>query len=344
MFHILFFTSVLFIIERPSFPDTGGWAATYGGHNIDWAESIQQARDGGYIVGGYYKSYSVSSPFAEGWGNWVLKLRPDGTVEWQKAFGGNGVESVQQTDDGGYVAAGTRWYFGDWGEVINLLWVLKLRHDGTVEWQAAYKGAKNGRPNSIKQTLDGGYIVAGWTDSFGAGDEDLWVLKLRADASVEWQKTYGGVDKDEAKSIQQTGDGGYIAAGVTRSFGAGDQDIWVLKLSANGTVEWQKSYGGIEWDAAESIQQTRDGGYIVAGKTASFDRYSKTLDLWVLKLSPDGSICPSCNFVMDTSTSGIDSNAAILQSNATVRDSNAGLLTLPIQVMIPGVSANILCP
>ncbi|OHB90731.1 MAG: hypothetical protein A3C38_07825 [Planctomycetes bacterium RIFCSPHIGHO2_02_FULL_50_42] len=447
MLRILFFTLVLFI-AHPSFSDTGRWAATYGGYNIDWAESIQQTSDGGYVVGGYYKSYSVSSPFVEGWGNWVLKLGPNGTVEWQKAFGGVGVESVQQTNDGGYVATGARWYFGDEGEVIDLLWVLKLGHDGTVEWQATYGGVKSGRSNSIKQTLDGGYIVTGWTDSFGAGDEDIWVLKLRADASVEWQKTYGGVNKDEAKSIQQTddggyivagwtrsfgagesdfwvlklafdgtvewqktyggndfesagsiqqtkergyivaggtsssgagesdfwvlklsadgtvewqktyggdrydkahsiqqtGDGGYIAAGVTRSFGAGDENLWVLKLEPDGTVEWQKSYGGAEWDAAESVQQTGDGGYVVAGKTASFNRYSKTIDLWVLKLSPDGSICPSCNFVMDTSASGTDSNATILQTNATVRDSNARLLALPIQVMIPDVSANILCP
>ncbi|MEK7368684.1 MAG: hypothetical protein AABZ62_03380 [Planctomycetota bacterium] len=199
---------------------------------------------------------------------WVLKLKADGTVEWQKTYGGDRRDvalSIQQTGDGGYVAAGWTDSFGaglgDWDS-----WVLKLRSDGTVEWQKTYGGDKGDEEEealSIKQTSEGGYIVAGSTGSFGVGSSDIWVLKLRVDGSIEWQKTYGGIEWDEADSIQQTSDGGYIVAGDTGSFGPifeESSDIWILKLRADGTVEWQKIYGREYDDGARSVQQTRDGG------------------------------------------------------------------------------------
>src|SRR3989338_3671915 len=161
-------------------------------------------------------------------------------------------------------------------------------------WAATYGGGDSEHASSIQQTRDGGYIVAGETRSFGAGEPDawvlkppnVWVLKLTPDGAVDWQKTYGGTDQDEAHSIQQTRDGGYIVAGSTWSFGAGGEDIWVLKLRPDGTVEWQKTYGGGNWDGAYSVHETSDGGYIVAGDTSSFGNGGPAV--WVLKLGPDG--------------------------------------------------------
>ena len=103
----------------------------------------------------------------------------------------------------------------------------------------------------------------------GQGTYDLLVLKLNPDGTVAWQKTYGGSQSDYAYSIQQTSDGGYIVAGGTVSFGAGGSDFWILKLDSDGSVAWQKTYGGLNDDYAQSIQQTSDGGYIVAGNTHS---------------------------------------------------------------------------
>ena len=137
-------------------------------------------------------------------------------------------------------------------------------------WVKTYGGTSYDRVNSVQQTSDGGYIVAGGADSLGAGNDNAWVLKLNADGTVAWQKTYGGTNDDYAASIQQTSDGGYIVAGHTYSFGAGNDDAWVLKLNADGTVAWQKTYGGTSYDYAFSVQQTSDGGYIVAGHTYSF--------------------------------------------------------------------------
>ena len=154
--------------------------------------------------------------------------------------------------------------------------------------------------NSIQQTSDGGYIVAG-TTSFGAGINDIWILKLDQTGTVSWQKTYGGSGDDDAYSIQQTTDGGYIVAGSTSSFGAGNYDMWILKLDQTGTVSWQKTYGGSGGDCAYSIQQTSDGGYIVAGYTTSFGAGND--DMWILKLDSNGNI-NNCD-IIGTSTATV---------------------------------------
>ncbi|MHA2612326.1 MAG: InlB B-repeat-containing protein, partial [bacterium JZ-2024 1] len=262
------------------------WQKTYGGTDSDGASSIQQTSDGGYIVAGYTYSFGAGR-----YDIWVLKLDADGNVLWQKTYGGANWDeaySIQQTSDGGYIVAGDTWSFvAAWNDVSDF-WVLKLDENGNVVWQKTYGGVKEDRAYSIQQTSDGGYIVAGETYSFGAGDWDIWVLKLNANGDVVWQRTYGWARLDWARSIQQTSDGGYIVAGMTDSFGAGSWDIWVLKLDANGNVLWQKTYGGANWDEAYSIQQTSDGGYIVAGKTYSFG--AGYTDIWVLKLDADGNV------------------------------------------------------
>jgi len=145
-------------------------------------------------------------------------------------------------------------------------------------WAATYGGSDDEEATSILQTSDGGYIVAGYTNSFGSGG-DIWILKLNENGSVEWQKAYGR-GSDMTYFIQQTSDGGYIVVGVTESLEPTVwwKDIWVLKLDENGNVEWQKTYGEYGVDIAESIQLTSDGGYIVAGYTYSFGAgYS---DVW----------------------------------------------------------------
>ena len=140
-------------------------------------------------------------------------------------------------------------------------WVLKLDSAGTVTWQKTYGGANVDFPYSIQQTSDNGYIMAGYTESFDEGDRDAWVLKLDTTGAITWQKTYGGVNEDYVTFIQQTSDGGYVMAGLTQSFGAGDSDAWALKLDTTGAITWQKTYGGAtDYKSADSIRQTQDGG------------------------------------------------------------------------------------
>src|SRR3989338_1942922 len=282
---LLFTIYCLLFPATPVFSEIMGWAATYGGEGWDVAESVQQTREGGYIVAGSTKSFGAGKDDV-----WVLKLGPDGTIEWQKTYGGTSSDwanSVQQTSDGGYIVAGGTESFGAGDSDV---WVLKLIPDGGIEWQKAYGGTSSDWASSVQQTSDGGYVVAGGTKSFGAGKADVWVLKLRVDGTGEWQKTYGGAKGDSAWCIQQTSDGGYVVAGATASFDVflGLSKFWVLKLRADGTVEGQRAYGGESGEVARSIQQTSEGGYIVAGETNSFG--VRGSNIWVLKLSPDGMV------------------------------------------------------
>jgi hypothetical protein len=209
-------------------------------------------------------------------------------AQWALAYGGSDSDvarAIQQTNDGGYIIAGETRSFG---AGLNDIWVLKLDLNGALIWQRTYGGSDSDIARTIQQTGDGGYIVAGGTESFGAGLSDIWILKLDSDGSVEWQQTYGGSYDDAARSLSQTSDGGYIVAGNTESFGDRLIDIWVLKLDSNGSVEWQQVYGADEYDFASSIQQTSDEGYIVAAFTYSFTDYYT--EGWILKLDSKGAI------------------------------------------------------
>jgi uncharacterized delta-60 repeat protein len=308
------------------------WQKTYGGSGVDWAYSVQQTSDGGYVVAG-----STGSFGAIGLDVWVLKLDSAGGVTWQKTYGGDGNDraySVQQTSDGGYIVAGDTLSFGAIGYDF---WVLKLFANGSVTWQRDYGSGIYDLAYSVQQTSDGGYILAGATNRSSAVDWDFWVLKLFADGTVNWSKTYGGNGYDWARSIQQTSDGGYIVSGYTDSFGAGYGDFWVLKLNSIGDVTWQKAYGGSGYDEAYSVQQTSDGGYIATGYTGSFGAGG---DFWVVKLANGGDIVwrsgsgasttptsgSTADFVpssWDTSAIPSNSTATIASTGVTPRDTRA---------------------
>ncbi|MGR3177185.1 MAG: hypothetical protein ACUZ8E_03905 [Candidatus Anammoxibacter sp.] len=316
--------------------DTGGniqWQKAYGGGGGEEEPFLQQTSDGGYIVTGSTESFG-----AGGADFWVLKLDSGGDILWQKTYGGSNDDeatSIQQTSDGGYIVAGSTDSFG---AGLSDIWVFKLDSNGNIQWQKTYGGTNHDEPFFLQQTSDDGYIVSGETRSFGAGGEDVWVLKLNSSGNVQWQKTYGGVGGEGGMTCQAT-DGGYIVAGSTESFGAGNEDAWVLKLDSNGNVQWQKVYVGV--DEAENIQQTSDGGYIVTGSTESFG--AGGADFWVLKLKSDGTIDSSCDFIQDTTVSGIDSNATVTNTNATVSNTNVTPQNTSATVQDTDVAANILC-
>jgi len=214
-----------------------------------------------------------------------MKLDEKGEIQWQKAYGslGDGAYSVQQTADGGFVVAGVTG-----SERSPAAWVGKLDAQGEIQWQKTYGDHQGEVAYSIQQTTEGGYILAGVTNSSEEGNPDAWVFKIDAHGEIQWQKAYGGQQGDAAYSIHQTPDNGYIVVGVTNSFGNGDYDAWVLKLDADGEVEWQKAYGGQHGDAAFAIQQAKDGGYIAVGGTNSFGDHD--YDVWMWKLDEKGEI------------------------------------------------------
>jgi uncharacterized delta-60 repeat protein len=296
------------------------WQKIYGNDGMsDGALSVQQTLDGGYIIAGY--TYSLGVGYGDAW---VLKLDSTGSVTWQKSYGGNGSDgasSIQQTSDGGYIVAGDTSSFGAGGYDV---WVFKLNSTGSVTWQNTYGGSADDSSSSVQQTSDGGYVVAGDTESFGAGFSDVWILKLNSSSSVTWQKTYGGSGYDYMASVGQTSGGGYIVAGDTSSFGAGGYDVWVFKLNSTGSVTWQNTYGGSNVDSSRSIRQTSDGGYIVGGETTSFG--AGWYDAWVVKLGAIGDIvwdAGSGASNRTTSATPSDSSAVVSTTSVTPADSAA---------------------
>jgi len=250
------------------------WEKSYGGSN-DRATSIQQTIDGGYIIATLYGD--------------ILKIDSSGNIIWQNSYNFWDA-AIQQISDGGYIVTGS---IESLGGNDNDIAVTKLDSNGAVIWQKTYGGSSHDGPRvalitvPITQTTDSGYIFATGTFSFGAGSMDALVVKLDSEGTILWQKTYGGIEDETAFSIQESSAGGYIVAGTTYSFGAGEDDAWILRLDNAGNAIWQKVYGGYSWDFAKSIQQTTDGNYVFVGGGNSF---SSTDGLWVVKLDIFGNI------------------------------------------------------
>ena len=259
------------------------WLKTFGGTNDDRNALIQQTSDGGYIIGASTASFGAGNNDAL-----IIKLDSSGNISWSKTIGGANndyIYSIQQTSDGGYIIGGGTASFGAGNDDAL---IVKLDSSGNISWSKTIGGTNYDYIYSIQQTSDGGYIIGGSTRSFGAGNYDALIVKLDSSGNISWSKTIGGGSNEEAYSIQQTSDGGYIVGGFTISFGAGLSDALIVKLNSLGSISWSKTIGGGNYDAIFSIQQTSDGGYIAGGPTASFGAGS--YDFLITKLDSSGNI------------------------------------------------------
>jgi hypothetical protein len=203
-----------------------------------------------------------------------------------KTYGGvndDFVSSTALTNDGGYIISGSTESFGT-GTVD--IYLIKTDSVGDTLWTKTYGGDSSDYGSSIEQTNDGGYIIAGSTNSFGAGLNDVYLIKTDANGDTLWTKTFGGNDHDGGSSVCQTSDGGYIILGSTFSFGAGEGDVYLIKTDANGDTIWTKTFGGNNPDAGCSVEQTNDGGYIAAGYTYSFGLGGS--DVYLIKTDANG--------------------------------------------------------
>jgi len=257
------------------------WFKHYGGANTDKAQSIQQTSDGGFIVTGYTTSYTYGLYDIA-----IYRLDSSGNKIWFKHYGGGNNDygfSIQQTSDGGYVVGG---YTSSYTHGNLDFAIYKLDSNGNKIWFKHYGGAYNDIGRSIQQTSDGGYIVAGYTKSYTYGDSDFAIYRLNSSGNKIWFKHYGGTDSDVCYSIQQTSDGNYITAGYTDSYAHGSYDFAIYRLNSSGNNVWFKHYGGTDDDRGKSIQQTSEGGYIVAGNTISYSYGSA--DFAIYKLDSDG--------------------------------------------------------
>ena len=283
------------------------WQKTYGDYLDQKSRMVIQTKDGGFLIGGDYIGEDDGTGYQDR-DCWIVKTDGKGNEQWEKDYGSGGPDDlnfIQTTSDGGYIFAALTNIANDKGSHS---WLVKLDGAGNIEWEKTIGGTKAYSATCVRQTKDGGYIVAGIT-LFKPGNfsnEDYWIIKFDSLGNFKWQKTYGGKKDDEANNILQTIDGGYIVSGIsfsndgdiTQTHGGGD--YWIIKLDTAGNMQWQKTYGGSKKDVPADMIQTPDGGYVIAGYSFSDNgtlkhNYGES-DAWVFKINTQGKLKWQKNF------------------------------------------------
>jgi hypothetical protein len=289
---------------------------TFGGTDAEWSYSVQQTTDGGYIITGDTYSYSVGKSDV-----WLLKTDSMGNIVLNKTYGGVGYDigfSVQQTTDGGYIITGGT---DSYGTNESEVWLIKTDSAGNMVWNNTFVG---GCGDSVQQTTDGGYIITGIsrlikTDSSGNkewdkkfrnttlqyvqqtpdsgyiitgdtrelvnGSLDICLIKTDSAGNMMWNSSFGGTEFDHSSCVQQTADGGYIILGWTHSFSVGKSDFWLIKTDSAGSMMWNRTFGGVDYDLGFYVQQTADGGYILTGRAGSLGSGGS---VWLIKTDNTG--------------------------------------------------------
>jgi hypothetical protein len=302
------------------------WQFTYGSASSEWTHDVEASSDGGYVLVG-----EAASPAGTSIDMIVVRIDAGGNITWQKIihtpeFGW--AISVDETADGHHVVVGET-YTSDGNATA--LWVVKIDGSGNMLFQKSYGGETWNDAGKVMATADGGALVAGYTQEFGAGRYDVWILKLDADGEVQWQKAYGGPDDELAYGVDLMDGGGYVVAGPTRSFGAGSLDMLAFGLDGNGSVLWRKTYGGPHDDYATSVVTAPGGGFLLAGPTDSFGPPEK--NAWILRTEASGSLPASC-------PAGLGQDAALVETvtNAAASPTSAeprpGTMTLRVMSLV----------
>jgi hypothetical protein len=349
---VMLFTSMLALtlkiqpVKSTQEPPVVEWSKTYGGSNVEEARSVIQTSDGGHALAGYTNSFGAGD-----YDFWLVKTDALGNVQWNKTYGSTGDEwgfKAIQTSDGGYAFVGTMWnqsrgaedlymvktdengtllwdldYIADstgggadWGDVRYIIqaddgnyvlcgsvrhhplhstydwdaWVIKVDTTGHVLWDNPYFSGADDGGGGIVQTTDGGYAFVGATGSWGGSGGVIWLVKIDANGTDQWTKTYGsgGGPTDNAFAVIQTPDEGYTIAGFTFRFGATGCDSVLIKTDSSGNMVWVKTYGGANEEQAHSMVATAEGGYLFAGFTKSFGAGAS--DFWLVETDPSGNM------------------------------------------------------
>lgn len=298
------------------------WNKTYGGSKDDRGQSLVQTVDGGYALTGYAMSDdgdgSVNNGFHD---NWVLKVDSAGKMDWEKSFGFSGHDhsyDIIEAQDGGYFFTGflditSARADGNTEKASSLtrhgvgeFWGTKIDEQGALQWRGYFGGTSNDRAHAVVQADDGGFVMAGFSESNDfditntQGSYDFWMVKVDVYGNMLWERSFGGSGIEIAHDITKTLDGGYVIAGNTFSTDGdisqanGESDFWLVKVDDSGNLIWEHTYGGSGFDAAQSVIASKDGGYFVVGNSKSADtdasiNYGEN-DLWMIKTDAEGNM------------------------------------------------------
>jgi len=298
------------------------WNKTYGGSKDDKGQSLAQTKDGGYILTGYAMSDDGDGSNNEGFhDNWILKLDASGNIEWEKSFGFSGHDhsyDILQTQDGGFffigfldITAARADGYDEKGQFLTRhgvgeFWGTKIDAQGNVQWRKFFGGTNNDRAHAVVPSNDGGFVMAGFSESDDfdisatKGSYDFWVVKITSTGDLVWERSFGGSGIEISYDIAKTTDNGYVITGNTFSNDTdvsknnGESDVWLIKLADNGNLLWEKTLGGTQFDAAQGVYTSIDGGFLIAGNSKSSDLDAVSNmgenDLWVIKTDDKGAL------------------------------------------------------
>lgn len=324
--------------------DTEGnlqWNRTYGGSKDDIGQSLAQTTDGGYVLTGYSMSDDGDASKNQGFhDNWILKLDEKGDLEWERSYGFSGHDhsyDILETADGGFFFTGflditsaradgnTEKGNGLTSHGVGEFWGTKIDQEGSVQWRGYFGGTNNDRAHAVVQAEDGGFVMTGFSESDDFdisstnGSYDFWMVKVDSFGNLVWEHSFGGSGIEVSYDIAKTEDGGYIVVGNTFSNDGhifqnkGASDIWMIKVDEEGNLLWERTFGGSEFDLAQAVVQSKDGGFLITGNSKSSDvdapENNGENDIWVIKTNGNGDLVWQKSF----GGSGLDFGLDILE-------------------------------
>ena len=259
----------------------GQWHQTYGGADSDEGQSIALTSDGGFIIAG--STYSLSATLKDGW---ILKTDANGNIIWTVVYDGGSYDNtyaVIENSDGDYVAAG---YSVD-NQGFRQVLLIKIDASGNIIWDKTYGGLAEDQADSLVQTSDGGYAICGFTDSMGAGGDDVLLMKFDSDGNELWSTSFGSIEDDRGYAVQEVPGGDLVLSGSSGPL-TGDRDLWMARTDANGNAVWEKTLpGSLGWDQANDVKVAPDGGFVFVGFV---DAVGSNGDQWVVKTEGSGNV------------------------------------------------------
>jgi hypothetical protein len=258
------------------------WTRVFGNlDSFDAGRCVEQTSDGGFIVVG--ETGSIDNKHQN---VWLIKIDSDGNEQWNKTFGGAGYDAgncIKITSDGGYIIVGFSESYSTDGNTD--VFLIKTDSNGNEQWSKTFGGADLDEGRGIQNTSDNGYIITGYTNSYGVGCSDVWLIKTDANGNELWNKTFGGSDSDESWYVQQTNDNGFFITGFY-GWGYSQPDIYTIKTDSIGNEEWHNIFDN---NSLEDVGyygiQTSDGAYIISGYTG--DYLEEDIDVWVIKFDEE---------------------------------------------------------
>jgi hypothetical protein len=255
------------------------WTKTYGGESAEGGRSVCLTEDGGFAIAGYTFSFGEGNADA-----YLIKTDSEGNELWSKTYGGTGSDYgysiCKASSDNGFIITG---YTTSYGAGSKDVYLIRTNSNGDTLWTKTFGGSGLDIGMSVSETSGGNIVICGYTESFGAGEDDIYIVKTDANGNFLWSETYGGTALETGRSICVTSQDSLVFTGATGSYGNGNQDTYTVKTDSAGNVEYEKTFGSSYYEHARAINELNSGGFIITGYSLN-----SLMDVYIQKIDADG--------------------------------------------------------